>query len=552
MFKYAEPGGPLPVAGLTQSMQADMLQPLRDPLRLFADFAVIPPNYLIFTDGIGNVFAKNGRTGQIEFQGSDAATVIQQAINALPADGGRIFFKEGTFEVSSTITIDGRDNVELHSTGKSSLLKQKAGANLPAIILVRNSHNILLRDLSIDGNRTNNTSGAGIRVEGRCARGRIQNVWVYSAYTGIVLATDGIHLWNIEDCHVEDCYESGIAVVNREVAVSAARHTIANNYVVRTGHHGIVLSGVSDCIVVGNHLYDVGVLRTDGYAHGIGLDGNAGSNPSFNNKVIGNWIYNTRMQGIEVADRQDWVEVIGNHIDVVGGVGIYFGGGIAPSFQAVIMGNICRYCGEDGIQINSPSITNRTSNVVIEGNISFENRGHGIFVGWSSRVKVVNNICFNNDRDNLDKDGIRLGECFDAEIIGNILFDDRSPPRQNYGVAIHPNTYGMVRIMDNKIGTHQFGAIRLAGTGTRIIRRNEGYVTENSGIATFSGTGTQTTFTIPHGLVGTPTSWRVEAGSADARGAKHVTADATKLTVVFATAPPAGTNNVVLVWQAEI
>jgi hypothetical protein len=75
---------------------------------------------------------------------------------------------------------------------------------------------------------------------------------------------------------------------------------------------------------------------------------------------------------------------------------------------------------------------------------------------------------------------------------------------------------------------------------------------KNSGVATFNGTGAQTTFTIPHGLIKAPRSWRVEAGSADARGNKHVTADATNLYVTFDTPPPAGTNNVVLVWQAEI
>jgi hypothetical protein len=72
------------------------------------------------------------------------------------------------------------------------------------------------------------------------------------------------------------------------------------------------------------------------------------------------------------------------------------------------------------------------------------------------------------------------------------------------------------------------------------------------GTATFSGNGSQTQFTIAHGLVSTPTSWRVEAGSADAKGDKYVTADATNLYVTFATAPPAGTNNVVLVWSAEV
>jgi len=64
-----------------------------------------PPDaasYIIFKDG-GLIKAKNGRTGQIEFSGSDAATVIQSALNAL-TNGGTIFLKD-YFSISSPITI---------------------------------------------------------------------------------------------------------------------------------------------------------------------------------------------------------------------------------------------------------------------------------------------------------------------------------------------------------------------------------------------------------------------------------------------------------------
>jgi hypothetical protein len=94
--------------------------------------------------------------------------------------------------------------------------------------------------------------------------------------------------------------------------------------------------------------------------------------------------------------------------------------------------------------------------------------------------------------------------------------------------------------------------IYLGNTGPKVYGYDTSYVVRNGGTATFSGNGSQTTFTIAHGLAGTPKSWRVEAGSADAKGDKYVTADATNLTVTFATAPPSGTNNVVLVWQAEM
>ena len=74
----------------------------------------------------------------------------------------------------------------------------------------------------------------------------------------------------------------------------------------------------------------------------------------------------------------------------------------------------------------------------------------------------------------------------------------------------------------------------------------------NSGTATFSGDGTTTQFAITHGLASTPKVAVVTPASADARGSFHVTVDSSKIYVNYATAPPAGTNNVALYWYAEI
>jgi len=74
----------------------------------------------------------------------------------------------------------------------------------------------------------------------------------------------------------------------------------------------------------------------------------------------------------------------------------------------------------------------------------------------------------------------------------------------------------------------------------------------NSGIATFSGDGTTTQFSIAHGLSKVPTAYIVTPASADAAGISHVTADASNLYVNYSTAPPAGTNNVKLSWFAQV
>jgi hypothetical protein len=74
----------------------------------------------------------------------------------------------------------------------------------------------------------------------------------------------------------------------------------------------------------------------------------------------------------------------------------------------------------------------------------------------------------------------------------------------------------------------------------------------NSGTATFSGDGTKTQFAIAHGLAMAPSKVYVTPGSSDAKGPFYVTVDATNIYVNYATAPPSGTNNVVLYWYAEV
>lgn len=72
-----------------------------------------------------------------------------------------------------------------------------------------------------------------------------------------------------------------------------------------------------------------------------------------------------------------------------------------------------------------------------------------------------------------------------------------------------------------------------------------------SGQATFSGDGAQTTFQIAHGLAYTPSKAQITARSADAAGDLYVSGtDGTNITVEYASAPASGTDNVVLDWAA--
>jgi len=70
--------------------------------------------------------------------------------------------------------------------------------------------------------------------------------------------------------------------------------------------------------------------------------------------------------------------------------------------------------------------------------------------------------------------------------------------------------------------------------------------------ATFSGDGSTTQFSISHGLVSTPSNIQVTPRSEDASGDFYITANTSNIYVNYLSAPPSGTNNIKLDWNAKV
>ena len=81
------------------------------------DHALIKPTtYIIYKVGT-EYRAVNGMTGKVDYYGTDATTVIQSAIDALPTSGGKILMKEGKYVLGTKIVIN-KNSVELAGTNK--------------------------------------------------------------------------------------------------------------------------------------------------------------------------------------------------------------------------------------------------------------------------------------------------------------------------------------------------------------------------------------------------------------------------------------------------
>jgi hypothetical protein len=194
-----------------------------------------------------------------------------------------------------------------------------------------------------------------------------------------------------------------------------------------------------------------------------------------------------------------------------------------------------------------------------------EAQASGIAVYESDSVVVSGNIAFNCGQDaTLDaalRAGIRLwgtARRFAENCIvsNNVAFDDQATATQLYGIMIAGDEMNQTQnniVTSNVVFGNKIAQIYNWFGEKTAIDHNQGYTTENSGKSIQSGNGSTKAFKIAHGCDATPTSVYVTPGHPDCGSAHYVSAiDGADITVTFGSAPPPGTNNVVLYWRAQV
>jgi hypothetical protein len=79
-----------------------MLQALRDPLRVFTDYAVQPVSYIVFADG-SRYYAKNGSTGVIEYSDTDPLNVLNYVVSE--ATGKDVIVVKGAYNLRGRVWV---------------------------------------------------------------------------------------------------------------------------------------------------------------------------------------------------------------------------------------------------------------------------------------------------------------------------------------------------------------------------------------------------------------------------------------------------------------
>jgi len=339
-------------------------------------------SYIVFRDG--DAFkAKSGQTGAIDYSGGDAATVIQEALNAAGlAGGGLVHVKAGEYPLSKAVSVP--DKVTLEGEGSGTVLKAKAGIN--AVEIARGFGFVAVRRLVVEGEPG---SYEGIRI---FTEQSISDIIVEQCIIRN-MGSDAIAIWGsgasgsiydvwILNNDIYSCGGRGVLVGN-----GAIRVAIIGNNVKTVEHNGIDLdNAVHDSIIANNRirdpLYDcILVSRSD---HCL---------------IMGNWCYGSRtVHGIDL-DRVTNCIIAGNLCAYNYESGIFMWANYESGkgqFNSIV-GNVCRENGYNGIELKEGCRYNTVIGNACKGNgTANKGTGHGILLNDVEYNSVVGNACCEN------------------------------------------------------------------------------------------------------------------------------------------------------------
>lgn len=381
--------------------------------------------------------------------GTDDHVQIQAAIDALPVTGGKVVLLDGTYNITTTISIV-KDCVAFEGQGESTIIFLVADSNTTCITVGDGATvvtGVAIRDLYIDGNQANNATGLyGIYFNKKITNSIIEklaivntkshSIFLYSAADGDA-NTDNIISkvrfagGQYRDIQFEYSHNNVISqckIRDKGIYVRWSDYNIIEGNNCQTTAEGIVLS--TDCrknVVIGNICHDCtyeGIFTVS----------------SIGNTISSNHCFNNTLEGIRLDPE---------------------------SCENIVVGNICQANRIDGIYLNG---TNVLLNVV-SSNICFENRQHGINLGGCKHTSVEGNLCYKNSLQTNDTySGIYVGHLAEHNSIqNNTIRKAASGNTHKYGIDIALASAANNRVIGNDLYDAGVTAnFRDAGTGTRL------------------------------------------------------------------------------------
>jgi len=417
-----------------------------------------PASYIVFKDG-STIKARNGKTGQVEFSGTDAATVIQSAIDAMTS-GGLLCIADGSYTGSFPVELG--SNIHVRGMGYATQIDSGASNafNITGTAGTRKQKVTIEAVNFVGGARAINASYVNQFVVKRCIFGGV---------------TEGIHFEYVHQFLIDGNLCSG------------------------TGSYGIYASGgavsdIADGVLRSNWIFST--ATNDGiyikYGDAVHLIANTCNNNAGRGIYL-DYCVNSTLEG-DVADGNGDRGIHCLSCDRLNIIGVYCG----------------INHGEHGLTIAD------CEGVTVLGGSAVANDYIGLIVYGGNDITIEGFKALNNNFKNSDAsyryNGIYLdGNCDNVQLIGCIsknLASVSATQNQRYGIYNQNGTN--VKVTNCILDGNVTGAVY----GTMMIRQCIGYVTGNSGSST--GTGAQQT--IAHGCDFTPTKaqvrlWNIDDGA---------------------------------------
>ena len=287
---------------------------------------------VVYRTDYNNFFGWNGTAWQsltpvatvvVAADGTGNFLTIQEGIDALPATGGVVYIKEGTYIIANRITAN-KDNITLIGAGHSTIITNSA-PTVNLIEVAATTDYFTIENVLLDPSVSLGAVGAVLVFLGATTRARLSNCWFDNwEPQGVVYLGAG------EDIVVENCVFETVtgAGPNYAILINGSSYSYIRGNFIYGGvnvygiqlHLGLIehisitdnkIYNCNTCISsVGNGL---AVHKTNivgnflaGFTYGIWI------NTSWNNVITGNTI-ETGTAGILIEDNSDFNN-IGNNI----------------------------------------------------------------------------------------------------------------------------------------------------------------------------------------------------------------------------------------------
>jgi len=406
-----------------------------------------PASYEIFKEG-SFYFIKNCSTGEIETTTTNATTAIQTALDSFGSSGGRLFIKEGQYDVTAHIYVP--SNVTISGEGHGTHIQQISNIGFGAIFFVgpgpaiaeadwntsAYTKNVIIEDMYISSNISGNgTKGNGVSFLA-CSQLILRNLWFEDLNQGF--ETHG---------RASDVFISNIYIYGTDTYAFSLQPSISDWWDI----HDIIMSNI---IVSGANM--------EGY-------GTAGA-------WLNGWNLFLDKCSLLNSDTGVGLEVCGEDITV----------------SNTIMNNT----NTSGFWVKPvvDAVTN-SSRITFTNCEALNSGAYGFFIQLSNDVGIYDSIVYNVAN---GFESVYLHNSTRVTISGLKSIDDRSPQVILYDVSSSSGAdYISVVGCDFSRGK---GIVALSGLPHVIVKDNLGFITQNSGITEASNDDY-----IAHGLYSTPT-----------------------------------------------